>query len=100
MCEHALERPAQRRGLGLPRLRWHLYRQRWFKLICPDNYVQEEAINVMAPPLLANGLWNASRHWINVFPGNVLSTAFDYFGANKVFHLCLFRWYRHCLLYT
>ena len=43
----------------------------------------------MAPPLLANGLRNASRHWINVFPGNVLSTAFDYFGANKVFPLVL-----------
>ena len=45
----------------------------------------------MAPPLLANGLWNASRHWINVFPGNVFFTAesFDYFGANKVFSLVL-----------
>jgi hypothetical protein len=51
--------------------------------------MQEEAIDIMTPPLEANGLWYASRHWINVIPGIVTFTAesFNCIGANKVFSI-------------
>lgn len=43
----------------------------------------------MAPPLEANGLWYACRHWINVIPGIVTFTAesFERIGAIKVFSI-------------